>query len=494
MLNSNIQELIVSKTQLQIDTVMAQYDIWGSLAHACMLQKCCIIDAAKAAKIISALLELEKLAINGALKFDPGKGTQLSLEASVVELAGQEAGLSLHTARSRNDQVMTAETLYLREQVVLVAGEVKAVCAGFQALAARERQTPFPGYTHMQPAKPTRFSHWCMSYTDSLFSVGQALLQLLNRFDRSPLGAVESYGTSWPIDRSYSAKLLGFEEVWEMPLDAISQRGFLQLNFANLLQELTLLTGKIASDLMLYTTFEYGLVTLGDNVAQRLHPITGSSVMAQKRNPDALELIRGTGAQVSACTFAIAGVLQKLPSGYNRDSREVKEFIYIAIEKTLAALSSLKTVAASLEVNAARALEIVNSNFSITTDLADFLAQRFKIPYRQMYKVVGSAVDKAIQNNADMQYAISILPQEAQALGVKLEAGQAELKQAINIESALERRTHIGGTCLAETDRLLQARNNRLKDFEAQISKWSGRFEEAYKLTKSTAMGIVAGN
>src|SRR5919201_453220 len=185
-----------------------------------------------------------------------GTGAQLSLEQAVISAVGVEDGSRMHTARSRNDQVMVTEMLYLRERALELAGETWGVVEALLDLATEHVDTVMPGYTHMQPAKPTTFGQWAISYADAVLRGLTALRHAWDQFDACPLGAVESYGTSWPVDRELTDRLLGFSRVWEVPQDAISSRGLPQLAYLDVCKVLALEIGKIAADLLLFTTWE----------------------------------------------------------------------------------------------------------------------------------------------------------------------------------------------------------------------------------------------
>ena len=298
-LSPQVLHYIVSPSQIHADKKMVAYDVWGTMAHVVMLCKTKILSKDITTKILTALEAIDKEAQNGDFLINPQKGAQLTLEAKIIEKAGETAGLSTHTARSRNDQVMVTEMLYLREEILATELNLLSLIDSLLELAKHHAATVFPGYTHMQPAKPTTFGHWCLAYCTSLLRVCGELQFVYNQYDLCPLGAAESFGTSWPIDRKFVADLLGFTNVWEIPQDAISSRGFYQLAIINCLNHLVIVSSKIATDLLLYSTFEYGLVAFGEQVSQRLHPITGSSIMAQKKNPDALELVRSMAPQIT---------------------------------------------------------------------------------------------------------------------------------------------------------------------------------------------------
>lgn len=437
---------VVSEKQLALDLKMVNSDLWGTLSHVLMLHKQKIISNQQIKTILKALLEIQDELLAGKFHIDPGKGAQLTLEAKIVEKAG-DAGYSVHTGRSRNDQVMVTELLHLREKSLEMLDVVHSVANTLLALAEEHKKTIMPGYTHMQPAKVTTFGQWALAYTNGLLRASKALINYYQTFNMNPLGACESYGTSWPLDREYTTKLLGFNAVWEIPQDAIASRGLVQLGYLTALRDIAITISKITQDLLLFTTFEYNMVSLGDDVAQRMHPITGSSVMAQKKNPDVLEIMRATAPQIIGFSSIVANLLASLPMGYNRDSREAKEYIDLGFSKTFEMLKTLQQVLSSLIVNKKRMEHLVITNYSLTTDLADYISQKSGIGYRLIYKIVGQVVDEAISQNKQLsQVSAAILTKKAATLNIDLQLTDSEIQEAINPEKVINKRNHVGGS------------------------------------------------
>jgi argininosuccinate lyase len=314
-----------------------------------------------------------------------------------------------------------------------------------------------------------------------------------DEYDACPLGAVESYGTSWPIDRPLVARLLGFSRVWEVPQDAIGSRGLPQLAYLDVCKRLALATSKIAADLLLFTTWEYNYVNLGEAVAQRLHPITGSSVMAQKRNPDALELLRATGQEVIGLASMAAHLLAGLPMGYNRDTREIKEWGALGFVKTQAALSTLRTTLSTLTVNRERMLAAVKANYSSTTDLADMVAQRSGVGYRQVYKVIGELVDALIEQGRPLtDLTAADITRAAIEAGLSVAVTEEQIREALDPALAVAARKHVGGASANEMARMLAERWDRLQEHHAWAAACRARIDEARALTVETAASLRA--
>ncbi|PIS16110.1 argininosuccinate lyase [Candidatus Roizmanbacteria bacterium CG09_land_8_20_14_0_10_41_9] len=483
---------IVSKAQISLDKEMVTFDIWGTTAHVLMLHHQKIINADKTKRILNALIAITDDVKKGAFEIDPDKGAQLTLESKIIEKAGKEAGYSVHTGRSRNDQIILTEMLYLREEILSLLEKITPVAQTLHMLAEKHMHTILPGYTHMQPAKVTTFGQWCLAYLYGFLRAIETLKYYYGLYDMNPLGACESYGTSWPINREYTSKLLGFSNIWEIPQDVVSSRGFIQLGYSTGLTEICLVASKLATDLLLFNTFEYNMVELGDEVAQRMHPITGSSVMAQKKNPDALELIRATAPQVSGFTSILANILDSLPMGYNRDSREVKEYIGLGLSKTESMLNALHIVLTTIKLNEKRMKTLVEMNYCLTTDLADYISQKSGIGYRIIYKIVGEVVDEAISCGKLLK---DITPKEilekAKKHQVNLYLTDEEVKRVMEPIRVIEERMHTGGS---STRSMKKSLKNAKKDIENVISwveEQSRTIKAARKKTRTLVNALI---
>jgi len=478
---------IVSGKQLSLDLQMITYDIWGTTAHVLMLYKQGIIKKEYMKPILTALIEINKEVAAKTFAINPQKGAQLSLEAKIVEKAG-EAGYSVHTGRSRNDQVMVTEQLYLRDSVIGLLENIQPVVVALYRLAEEHQGTVMPGYTHMQPAKATSFGQWAIAYLNGFLRAIKTITDYFETYNLNPLGACESYGTSWHLDRAYTAKLLGFPNVWEIPQDVVSSRGFVQLGYLTGMRDVCLVASKLAQDLLLFDTFEYGMIGLGDEVAQRMHPITGSSVMAQKKNPDVLELIRATAPQLVGFTSIVANLLSGLPMGYNRDSREVKEYIDLGFSKTLSMVGVLASVLTTLKIDKKRMMDLVMANYSMTTDVADAISQVTGVGYRIVYKIVGQVVDEAIQSGK-LLYDISAqdIIKKAFSMGITLHVTNAQLKDAIDPHGALGKRAHIGGSA----KKAMAASLTRGQEMIKVLAKWVSTQKQIVSKAKSKTLEIA---
>lgn len=482
---------IVSEKQMELDMEILPFDIWGTEAHVLMLFKQGIIDEEKAKSCLQALSEIKKEVNDGTFVINPEKGAQLTLEAKLVEKAG-EAAFSVHTGRSRNDQVMVAELLYLREKMLSLFQSVVTLLESLMTLATSHQQVIMPGYTHMQPGKITTVGQWALSYLNGFLRTLDTVKYYLSLYDKNPLGACESYGTSWPLDREYTSKLLGFAKIWELPQDAISSRGFAQLGYLTALSEICLVASKLNEDLILFNTFEYGIVELGDEVSQRMHPITGSSVMAQKKNPDVLEIIRSTAPQVIGFWGIVANMLSSLPMGYNRDSRESKEYIQLGLVKTNSIISSLQKVISTLKINEKRMAELAISNYSLTTDLADYISQTTKIGYRIIYKIIGQVVDEAIEKKKPLnQISAAEITKKAAEFDLKIKLTDKEIAQALDPKLVITKRNNAGGSSKASMVKLIKDADKNIKKQESWIQEKQTKINSARQKTNQLVKNVI---
>jgi len=485
---------IVSEKQISLDMKMVSFDVQGTIVHVLMLNKQKVINNKNTAIILKALKEIGQEIKNNKFVIDPDKGAQLSLEAKIIEKVG-EIGYSVHTGRSRNDQVMVTEMLYLKQEIIDVIKIIIPALETLYNLAKNNIKTIMPGYTHMQPAKPTSFGQWSLSYLKALNRSVSILINYFEQYNLNPLGACESYGTSWPLDREFTTKLLGFSQVWEIPQDAISSRGFVQLGYLTGLGKICLVTSKLAQDLLLFNTFEYGMIGLGDEVAQRMHPITGSSVMAQKKNPDVLELIRSTAPQVIGYANIVAKILDSLPMGYNRDSREVKEYIDLGLTKTKAMIKTLEKVLTTIKIDKKKMLDAVEGNYSLTTDLADFISHKSGVGYRLIYKIVGQVVDEAINNGKLLkEVKAKEIINKAAAFDIKLQLTDKEILKTIDPQTILEKRKHIGGSSSQSMNESLNKVKKEIKDIGYWLKNQTKVSEKAKEKVDVLVKNLINNN
>lgn len=486
----NTNSFIVTNKQMDLDMNLVPYDLWATKVHVLMLAKQKIIEESKAKNILTALMKIEKEFKKGKFIIDPKKGLHLTLEAKVIEKIGDD-GYFMHTARSRNDQVMTAELLYIREKALDILHKLLALLTLLIEKADINISTVMPGYTHMQPAKPTTLGQWYLSYNDMFTKCFETIQYIHNKYDLCPLGSVESYGTSWNIDREYSAELLGFSKVWEIPQEAISSRGFPQLAYLGALKDIAIVTSKIAIDLMLFTTFEYGYISLSNDTAVQMGSVTGSSIMPQKKNPDVLELLRGIAPQIIGYESIVANLLSGLPMGYNRDTREVKEYLELGFNNIENALDSLSTVLQTMQVNKEKMFLSVVTNYSLSTDLADYLSQKKGLPYRKVYQLVGFLVKKKISEKETLiKLCAKELIESGEKMGINFDLTGEELEVVLNPLKAVMKRKHTGGASPEVMEKMIKYRKKISHSYSDWIEKTWIKINSAKEKTKKTINNI----
>ncbi len=371
------------------DIELIEYDLTGSVAHAKMLGKTGIISTIEAESLVTGLEQIRQEYRSG--QFQPGvdaEDVHFAVEKRLTELVG-DAGKKLHTARSRNDQVGTDTRLYLKDQI----GQIRQYLRDFQqvllTLAAANVETLIPGYTHLQRAQPISLAHHLLAYFEMLQRDWERLGDVSKRVDISPLGCGALAGTTFPIDRHYSAELLGFSQVYRNSLDGVSDRDF-AIEFSAAASLIMVHLSRLAEEVTLWASQEFSFVTLKDSCA------TGSSIMPQKKNPDVPELVRGKTGRVFGHLQGLLVLMKGLPLAYNKDLQEDKEALFDTV-KTIKVCVEAMTIlfAEGLEFNPERLQAAVNEDFSNATDVADYLAAK-GVPFREAYNLVGKVVKTSI--------------------------------------------------------------------------------------------------
>ncbi len=481
---------IASGEAESFDRMLAEFDAHATQAHVLMLAKQGIINAEDAATALAALVEIEDICMAGEFRYEPGYGAQLTLEKMIVDRVGEHVGYQVHTGRSRNDQVLTAQKLAVRDRLLPVLAQLATLVDAFIKRAAEDRDMVMPGYTHMQPARPTTLGQWCAAYADMFARDFRRLRDAYERHNTSPLGAAESHGTSWPLDRAYTGELLGFAGIDEIPLDAISSRGESDADFLTGLSFVALHLSKLAEDLLLFNTWEYGYAALGSGQAARMGRLTGSSIMPQKRNPDVLELLRGQASEIYSYVLHALDVLKALPSGYNRDSRDTKAPILRGLASMSGSLAQAVLVIEGVEFNAEAMEESVRANHCMATDLAEYLAQIHHVPFREMHGIVGRAVKAAIEQGRLVE---QLTPAELQAqaahIGQALPVTPVEIAAGTDPRAALQRRGNIGGATAERMEAWIASR----RAGSAELAEWTAserrRVADARARVRSLAVG-----
>ena len=426
-------------------------DVRASLAHAEGLRAAGVLNSEEARQIAAGLQTMLARAQTEASYFDQLEVEDVHsfIEARLVELIG-DAGRKLHTGRSRNDQVATALRLWLRDELDAINDRVRATQTALLALAEAHADAVLPGYTHLQRAQPIMWAHWCLAYFEMLARDRERLTDARRRTNRLPLGAAALAGTSYPIDRGQVARALAFDEVARNSLDAVSDRDFC-VEFAAAASLIMLHLSRLAEDIIIYATTEFGFIELGDAIS------TGSSLMPQKKNPDALELVRGKAGRVFGDLLALLTMLKGLPLAYNKDMQEDKEAVFDAADTVRAALEVTTTVLGNISVRAEQTRAAATRGFMNATELADYLARK-GLPFREAHEVTGRVVLRALERGVELN---DLSLDELRAFSPLIEQ---DVYDALALAQTLDTKAQRGGTAPARVREALAAARTRLSN------------------------------
>ncbi|QIZ72680.1 argininosuccinate lyase [Oxynema aestuarii] len=371
------------------DIELIEYDITGSEAHAKMLAKTGIISSEEGEKLIQGLEQIRREYRQGLFK--PGvddEDVHFAVERRLTEIAG-DVGKKLHTARSRNDQVGTDTRLYLREQVRHIRTQLVEFQQVLLDLAEANIETLIPGYTHLQRAQPLSLAHHLLAYVEMSARDWERLGDVYRRIDISPLGCGALAGTTFPIDRHYTANQLGFSRIYANSLDGVSDRDF-AIEFLTAASLIMVHLSRLSEEVILWASEEFNFVTLKDSCS------TGSSIMPQKKNPDVPELVRGKTGRVFGHLQGLLVLMKGLPLAYNKDLQEDKEALFDAVKTVRGCLEAMTILfREGLEFKGDRLAEAVASDFANATDVADYLAAK-GVPFREAYNLVGKVVKMSL--------------------------------------------------------------------------------------------------
>lgn len=374
---------------ISFDIALIEYDITGSQAHAKMLAKTGIIADDEGEKLVSGLEQVRQEYRAG--KFLPdidAEDVHFAVERRLTEIIG-DVGKKIHTARSRNDQVGTDTRLYLRDQIGQIRLLIRDFQAGLLEIAEPNLETLIPGYTHLQRAQPVSLAHHLLAYFQMLQRDWERLGDVLGRVNVSPLGCGALAGTTFPIDRHYSAELLGFTNIYANSLDGVSDRDFV-VEFLAAASLIMVHLSRLSEEVIFWASEEFRFVSLKDSCA------TGSSIMPQKKNPDVPELVRGKTGRVFGHLQAMLVIMKGLPLAYNKDLQEDKEGLFDTVNTVKSCLEAMTILLREgMEFRPQRLTEAVSEDFSNATDVADYLATK-GVPFREAYNLVGKVVKTSL--------------------------------------------------------------------------------------------------
>jgi argininosuccinate lyase len=378
-------------SSLEFDKYIFEADIECNKAHTTMLSQQDIIESSTAQEILEALDDLKKEGID-ALDLDPSvEDIHMALENYVTAKIGKKAGF-MHTAKSRNDQVATDLRIVLKQKIIEIQIDILDFIEGLVDLASEHTETVIIGYTHLQHAQPTTFAHHLMAYAHSLKRDYERLKDTYKRVNINPLGSAAMTTTSFPINREITTEILGFDSYMENSMDAVSSRDFIAETVFDLSMLLTT-TSKICEEMVLWSTHEFGLITISDEFSST------SSIMPQKKNPDVAEIARAKSAVLYGELNTILTILKAIPYTYNRDLQEITPHLWNSVETAHSTLNIVKDMVLNIKINKERGLELAGANFATATDLADVIVREKQIPFRIAHKIVGRMVTDAISNN-----------------------------------------------------------------------------------------------
>ncbi len=444
-------------SSLLVDRTLFREDIAGSIAHAQMLAQTKILTHVEVRKICKGLREIHREIEDGKLSLDiPGaqahrfvaEDIHMAIEKRLIEKIG-DIGRKLHTARSRNDQVALDERLYLRSAIGRLATALRSLQGSLVRKAAAYRDVVMYGYTHLQRAQPILLAHHLLAYVAMFERDSERYADCLKRTNRSPLGAVALAGTSFPIDRRAAARKLGMDGIIENSIDAVSDRD-VQLEFLSASAITMMHLSRIAEDLVLWSSQEWGFAEIGESFA------TGSSIMPQKKNPDMAELVRGKTGRVYGDLIALLTVMKGLPLSYNRDMQEDKEPLFDAaatVEECLLILSRMFDV---VTFHRERFTDETDAGFSLATDLADYLVRNGE-SFRTAHDVVGRIVQNCISTHRSLA---GLSPQDYQKFSP---AFSADLFTLLDVRSSLAAKQSEGSTSPGEIGRSLRYWKRKLR-------------------------------
>ncbi len=378
-------------SSLDFDHRIFRADIKCNLAHTTMLQEEGIIATEDAQAIINALEELEEKGLE-ALELDPSvEDIHMAVENYVTHQIGGKAGF-MHTAKSRNDQVATDLRIALKEEIKLIMEGIITFIQDILVMADGNLETVMVGYTHLQHAQPTTFAHHLLSYAQALKRDYQRIEDAYKRVDLCPLGAAALTTTSFPINRQRTAQLLGFSQVLENSLDAVSSRDFIT-ETVSALALLGITLSRICEELIIWSTYEFGLVEIGDEFSST------SSIMPQKKNPDVAEVARAKATSIQGELVTIFSITKALPQSYNRDLQEITPHLWKATDTAQDTLKLVQEMLSSVKFNQVRGAELAGANFSTATELADLMVRENQLPFRVAHQIVGRVVNIALEED-----------------------------------------------------------------------------------------------
>ncbi len=417
---------------VDFDQRLYHYDIQGSIAHATMLAQADILTTAERDEIISGLEAIREQITRGEFQWSVSlEDVHMNIEFALTQRIG-DAGKKLHTGRSRNDQVATDIRLYMRDEINIICTEILRLQQALLTIAEQEANTVMPGFTHLQTAQPITFGHHMMAWFEMLQRDRERLTDCNKRVNIMPLGAAALAGTTYPIDRHYTAKLLGFERPAENSLDAVSDRDF-AIEFSAAASLIMMHLSRFSEELVIWSSAQFSFIELSDSFC------TGSSIMPQKKNPDVPELVRGKTGRIFGHLISLLTLMKGQPLAYNKDNQEDKEPLFDTIDNLKGCLKVFADMIPAISCRRDNMRHAAMQGFATATDLADYLVRK-GTPFRDAHEVVGKAVAFCIEKKRDLS---ACTLEELQQFSSDIEQ---DVFDVLTLEGSVAARNHIGGT------------------------------------------------
>ncbi len=429
---------------IAVDQRLWKQDIQGSLAHCRMLEQTGILNKKDSVAIQKGLAQVQHEIENGKLRFSEAlEDIHMNIESRLKDLVGDAAG-RLHTARSRNDQVATDLRLYARDAAQQIGTALQQLQRALIEQATKHTDTIMPGYTHLQPAQPISFAHHLLAYVEMFGRDRTRLRDASVRLNESPLGAAALAGTTYPIDRAATAKALGFARPMRNSLDAVASRDYV-IELCSALAIVATHLSRLAEEMIFWATPQIGFVKFSDAFT------SGSSIMPQKRNPDAAELVRGKTGGVIGSLVALLTTVKALPLAYNKDLQEDKRPLFFALDETLLSLKAMTGMVADMTAQKKAMRNACARGYLNATDLADWLVQQLGVPFREAHHLTGKLVVLAEKQGCTLD---ELTLAQMQSVHKKI---TKDVFKAIALEACVARRTSVGGTAPSQVKLALAA-------------------------------------
>jgi argininosuccinate lyase len=431
--NEPVDDFVARFTaSVNFDQRLAQQDIQGSIAHAKMLKQAGVLNGEELESICNGLQEIKADIENGNFAWSVAlEDVHMNIEAALTDRIGI-VGKKLHTGRSRNDQVATDIRLWLRDEIDTIKPLFTKLQQGIIGLAIKEADTIMPGFTHLQTAQPVTFGHHLLAWNEMLERDFGRLLDCRRRLNQSPLGAAALAGTTYPINREFTATELGFDKPTENSLDSVSDRDF-AIEFCAFASMLMTHMSRMSEELVLWASAQFQFIDLPDRFC------TGSSIMPQKKNPDVPELVRGKTGRVTGHLISLLTLMKSQPLAYNKDNQEDKEPLFDTVDTVADSLRAFGDMSPAVQANKESMLEAARRGFSTATELADYLVRK-GIPFRASHEIVGKAVAYGIEQNKDLsEMSLEELQQFSDQIA-------EDVFKVLTLKGSVAARNHIGGT------------------------------------------------